>query len=340
MAAPRPAAPPGAFPRNVLFAALCAACLLIAGGYAALAVARDRPAAPALAAGPASLAGLGGESGVLFLETDGGPRRQLSLAPLAPAEAEPRVADMLCQRVHIAAGQGLCVGGDLVHGGALLFDADLKIQHTLPTSGIPSRARVSPDGRLAAMTHFVRGHSYGEGGFSTQTTLIDTAAGRAIADLEEFAVLRDGAPFRSPDFNFWGVTFARDPNRFYATLGTGGTTYLLEGDVAARQLRVMRENVECPSLSPDNTRLVFKSRVPGGRWRLHLLDLAALTDQPLGETRSVDDQVEWLDDGHVLYALRDEGPPPTIRPDLWLLPVDGGAPQLFLKGAMSPAAIR
>ena len=40
---------------------------------------------------------------------------------------------------------------------------------------------------------------------------------------------------RRADFNFWGVTFARDGNRFYATLGTGGKTYLVEGDVAARQ---------------------------------------------------------------------------------------------------------
>jgi hypothetical protein len=40
--------------------------------------------------------------------------------------------------------------------------------------------------------------------------------------------------------------------------------------------------------------------------------------------RNVDDQVEWLDDTHVVYASRDEGPPATtIRPDLWVAPVAG-----------------
>jgi hypothetical protein len=301
---------------------------------------RERPTAPAPSAGAPSLVELGSGPGLLFLRTDGGPYRQIGLAPLPPVEGEPQLTSVQCQRVHVAAGQGICLGGDLIRGGAFLFDAEGKVQHTLPTSGIPSRARVSPDGRHASMTTFVQGHSYSEGGFSTQTTLIDTATGTAIGNLEEFTVLRDGVPFKNPDFNFWGVTFAKDGNRFYATLGTGGKTYLLEGDLAARQLRTLRENVECPSLSPDNTRLVFKKRVPGGVWMLHLLDLATLEDRPMGETRSVDDQVEWLDDGHILYQVRDEGPPATIRPDLWLLPVDGGAPHLYLKGAMSPAVRR
>ena len=31
-------------------------------------------------------------------------------------------------------------------------------------------------------------------------------------------------PYRSADVNFWGVTFAADDNRFYATMSTGRTT--------------------------------------------------------------------------------------------------------------------
>ena len=42
-----------------------------------------------------------------------------------------------------------------------------------------------------------------------------------IANLEELAVFRDGARLEAPDFNFWGVTFAADSDRFYATLATG-----------------------------------------------------------------------------------------------------------------------
>ena len=81
---------------------------------------------------------------------------------------------------------------------------------------------------------------------------------QAMTDLETFTVTRDGKPFKSVDFNFWGVTFRQEPGLFYATLASGGHTYLIEGDAVARTARVIRDAVECPSLSPDNRRLAFK----------------------------------------------------------------------------------
>jgi hypothetical protein len=160
-------------------------------------------------------------------------------------------------------------------------------------NGLPSRACISPDGRYAALTVFVTGHSYNEAGFSTQTTILDTASGAMLGDLEQFTVWRNGARFQAADFNFWGVTFARDSDRFYATLKSGDRTYLLEGNVSSRQAHILYENVECPSLSPDNTRVAFKKAiVRDGRsmWQLSLLDLATLREAPLtAETRSVDD---------------------------------------------------
>lgn len=190
------------------------------------------------------------------------------------------------------------------------------------------------------MAVFVAGHSYAETGFSTATILVDMETGTEIDNLEEFTVYRDGRVFDAEDFNFWGVTFAADSNRFYATLGAAGSTYLIEGDVAARTATVLRDNVECPSLSPDGSRIVFKKRVGSGFlgqpiWQLHLLDLSTMEERPLGGPRSVDDQVEWIDDQHVIYAVRDEGPPATIRPDLWLLPLDGEPTRVVL-GASSP----
>jgi Tol biopolymer transport system component len=59
---------------------------------------------------------------------------------------------------------------------------------------------------------------------------------------------------------------------------------------------VPRENVECPSLSPDGTRIAIKKRVDNvpGNWRLAVLDLSTLQDTLLNdETRSVDDQGSW-----------------------------------------------
>jgi hypothetical protein len=156
-------------------------------------------------------------------------------------------------------------------------------------------------------------------------------------------VWRDGEQFRGVDFNFWGVTFARDSNRFYATLGSGGRTYLLEGNLAAREARVLRENVECPSLSPDNTRIAFKKRTGGiispVTWRLSILDLRTLDDRPLAETRSVDDQAEWLDDHHILYALPDRASATAVT-TTWVVPADGsGEPRPLLQNAYSPVVV-
>ena len=80
--------------------------------------------------------------------------------------------------------------------------------------------------------------------------------------------------------------------------------------------------MECPSLSPDGTRLAFKKRLDGADpddWRLSVLNLKTGEEHPLAETQNVDDQAEWLDNDHVLYAkFPDEG-----FPDIWSVPADG-----------------
>ena len=340
---------PRATGRALLFAGLCAVSVLVAVGYTALAAARTPriPNAGAVVATPSGPrpAAPAAPDALLYVRTDGGMWEGVARSPLPAVDGQPQLMGLQCQRVHFAAGQGLCVRDDALRGGAFLFDADFKVRTRLPANGIVSRARVAPDGRHAAMTLFVQGHSYSDGTFSTQTTVIDTVAGAAIGDLEQFAIVGDGAPPRRDDANFWGVTFAHDGDRFYATMATGKQTYLVQGSLASREMRVLRENVECPSLSPDETRIVFKKRMnpPSDAravWRLHLLDLATMAERPLDETRNVDDQAEWLDNDDVLYSLRDEGPPATIRPDIWSVPVDGGAPRRLLTNALSPAVLR
>jgi hypothetical protein len=228
--------------------------------------------------------------------------------------------------------------------GATFLDHELRPLRTMPLGGSPSRARVSADGRLAAVTVFVVGHAYAAANFSTLTTIFDARTGDLVVpDLEAFRVSRDGEPFHAIDFNFWGVTFARDSNRFYATLATGGRAYLVEADIRAQRAKVIRADVECPSLSPDNTRIAFKKRsgslLGPVTWRLTVLDLVSLQEWPLAETRSVDDQVEWLDDRHVLYALPDERSPAITN--TWRLPADGtGSPHLFLTKAYSAVVAR
>ncbi len=38
-------------------------------------------------------------------------------------------------------------------------------------------------------------------------------------------------------------------------------------------------------------------------WQLQVLDLAGGKEAQLSEKRSIDDQLEWLDDGNVLYSV-------------------------------------
>jgi hypothetical protein len=263
---------------------------------------------------------------------------QVTVADLGHSAGTPVAEPLACDRVYFAAGRGLCLaqGKSFAAGYRVLaFDSEMRVQHEIPVDGIPSRARVSPDGRLGAVTFFVTGHAYAEPGtFSTQTTLIDLRSGQKIADLEQFTVSNNGRQVTAVDVNYWGVTFADDGDTFYATLATGGKTYLIKGSVSRRSARVLAENVECPSLSPDGTRLVYKKRV-GGRsapWHLTVLDLATMKETPLAEGRSVDDQAEWRDNDTVFYGVDDA---------IWSVPADGsGQPSRYIAGASSPAVVR
>jgi hypothetical protein len=101
---------------------------------------------------------------------------------------------------------------------------------------------------------------------------------------------------------------------------------------------VLRTGVECPSLSPDNTRIVYKSMTASnGEWRLRIFNVKTGADTALtSETRSVDDQVDWLDDDHVMYSLIGSN-----GADIWSLRVDGTkSPTLLMPAASSPAVVR
>jgi hypothetical protein len=247
-----------------------------------------------------------------------------------------RSADLACERVYYAGGHGICMGvaASGVDYDATVFDADLKPVGKIGLTGLPSRARVSADGRYGAMTVFVTGDSYLESStaFSTRTTILDMSDGSQIGQLEQFDVSKDGKPFDAVDFNFWGVTFAKDPNRFYATLGTGGEHYLVEGNVHERSMRVLRDGVECPSLSPDGKQIAYKSRIgTEPRWHLRVLDVDTLKDHAVAESRSIDDQVEWLDDDTLAYS--DET-------NVYTVPADGsGEAKLLVKDATSPVRL-
>jgi hypothetical protein len=267
----------------------------------------------------------------------------LSLVPLDDPHADRVATEVPCERISFAAGHGLCLQttpGIFPRYTAVVLDGRMQPLSSIALEGRPSRTRTSGDGRIGAITVFVFGHNYAAP-FSTRTTLVDMSGGDVIGELEQFSTWRNGARVRGDDFNFWGVTFAADPNTFYATLRTGSSTYLVRGDLVLRRLTILRDNVECPSLSPDNRLIAFKKRVgPGAsQWRLAVLNLETMTEHVIeAETRSIDDQVEWLDSGHVLYAV--PGGNGSLA-DVWVAAIDGSTPaRIFLPEADSPIAVR
>jgi len=281
---------------------------------------------------------------VLFRDTTSGASfGRLTMAALDAPSGERRSVALTCERVSFAGGRGLCLHlqrGVFNSYTALLLDRGLKPGATIKLEGLPSRTRASADGRVGAITVFVLGDDYAAA-FSTRTTLVDLASGDEIGELEQFSTWRENARFKEVDFNFWGVTFAKDGNTFYAALRTGGKTFLVRGDLALRKLTVMRENVECPAISPDNRLLAYKKRVGPSpdSWRLHVLDLQSNVERIIAaETRYIDDQVEWLDDRRVLYAIPRRT---TTMADVWVAAIDGPEPsRIFLPQAESPIVVR
>jgi hypothetical protein len=266
---------------------------------------------------------------------------KVEFAPLDAVDEQKTPTDLHCERVYFAANKGICLSRQIkmlsAQTVATLVDANFHPITTFRTDGIPTRARISPDGRFAAFTVFVTGHSYTDVQMSTATLLLNIEQGKIIANLEEFKVFKDGNEVKALDFNYWGVTFQRDSNFFYATLRTGGTDYLVHGDIKAKTVTVIYQNVDCPSLSPDETRIAFKKMLSRNNWRLSVLDLKTLQETPLAETRIVDDQAEWLDNHRVLYAL--PASPPWM--DVMVVSSDGsGEPKIFAKGVTSPAVVR
>ena len=321
---------------NRAFLVLLAVCVVVAVGYVAVAAWTKSSSPDQSVTGDAA----GGFGPVPLVGFQNVVRDQdyahVSVLPLPGLGGARQISPLICERVHMSAQVGLCLASEqgalATRTVAKIFGPSWSVKATVPLEGIPTRARVSPDGRYAAATTFVVGHSYAEEEMSTATMLLDLRTGKKIANLETFKVTDTrGNQVTDQDRNFWGVTFARDSNRFYATMATGGYKYLIEGDVEARRASVLRDGVECPSLSPDNHRLAYKKQTPDG-WRLHVLDLATMAEWPVADPRSVDDQVEWLDDDSLLYG---------VGSDVWTAPASGrGKAELYLRDALSPAVVR
>jgi dipeptidyl aminopeptidase/acylaminoacyl peptidase len=333
-------------PRVVTFAAIATALTIGAGVYVAIEVARAsaRSTAPPEVA-VTRVAALDDAPRVVFRNTEVGSKYGLvSMVSLADPAGPRAFTDVACDRVYATSDEATCLRtkrGIATTFQGVQLDADWNTVTTWALPGLPSRTRISADGKLLATTSFVTGHSYMQAGFSTDTE-IRSAGGRPHGNLEKFTLRIDGRTVNPVDRNVWGVTFGADDDTFYATVATGGETFLVRGSLAARTLTAIRRNVECPSLSPDGSRIAFKQDIGGStpRWRIAVLDLATERVVPLtGESHSVDDQVEWLDDDTLLYGLPRSGDAGVS--DIWEINTNQGAePSLFIEQAWSPSVVR
>lgn len=318
-----------------ILVALVALCVVAGGAY--VAVAALGPNETTTDARPRAAAVLARSDVMVRAVEPSNPRLNGRVFIIDHGKVKQLPGDLSCERVYFAAGRGICMGiaPSGVDYTAQIFNSKMEPVHEIALTGLPSRTRVSSDGRYGAMTVFVTGDSYlsSPTAFSTRTTIVDMVSGKQVGQLEQFKVTKDGKPFDAVDFNFWGVTFdPEDSNRFYATLGTGGVHYLVEGNIRDKSMRTLRDGVECPSLSPDGKQIAYKSRIgKEARWRLRVLDLATLADHAVAEDRSIDDQVEWLDDDTLVYS--DER-------NVYTVPADGsGEAGLLVKDATSPVRL-
>jgi hypothetical protein len=303
-------------------------------------------AAPAVAR--TDLSAIESQPRIVFRNTALGPDYgRVAMVALSDPGGPRGLTETSCDRVYASLAKVLCLSshqGLVATYQAQVLGPQLTPQVTLPLAGIPSRARLSQDGTLAATTSFTAGDSYAGTNFSTRTVisrLTGTTAGSA-ENLEDFSLIRGHTQIAPVDRNYWGVTFAQNDETFYATVAFGGHTYLARGSLAKRTMSILRSDAECPSLAPDGRTIVYKKRngQPAGHWRLASYVVATGKETILAERRNVDDQVDWLDDSHVLYGIPRSGSQAAVD-DIYAVPDDGsGSPRLLISGAWSPAVIR
>jgi hypothetical protein len=260
--------------------------------------------------------------------------------------AGPRAyAPVTCDRVYARSNESVCLysqPGLVTTYKAEVLGPDWSVRRSLPLSGVPSRARLSPDSDYVATTTFVTGHDYNSPGTFSTETLVTNLSGGPSVNVESFKLMVDGKQITAKNRNVWGVTFTPGDDIFYATAASGPKTWLVRGSLRNKTLTSLREDAECPSLSPDGTRVAFKTRngEPAGQWRIAVYDLTSGKSTLLAEKHSVDDQIEWLDNQNVLYGLPRTGTGASAS-DVWTVAADGtGSPKIFIPDGWSPAVVR
>jgi hypothetical protein len=261
---------------------------------------------------------------------------QVTLVGLEP-DAPRRRSALTCVRLHYAGGRGLCARQETVANrlqyAVYLFDRGLRPGRRIALDAIPVRLRVAPRGQVGAITTYIEEEIDDGERLAMSTHIVDMRSGRVVANLEDFQIENHNLPPLTAPIDVAGVAFEPDGDRFFATVATPLHQYLVAGSLRERRLTTLRTGIATEALSPDGRRLVVKRLIPErGFWQLAVIDLGTWAEHDLQQgPRSVDDQVEWLDNEHVLYHDVADG-----TTALWMLPADGtGPPRVFMRDAYS-----
>jgi len=262
----------------------------------------------------------------------------VAIVPVPHVETPPLVSRLSCARVHYAGGHGLCIqqesaGNELQHV-AYVFDKSLAPGARILLRGVPTRVRVAPDGKRAAITTYAEEETPAGERLATETVIVELPSGLQLADVREFPIdTARFAPVKGP-IDVSSVAFDLDGDRFFAAVSASGERYLVSGSLAHRAMTALRAGIASESLSPDGALLVIKKPREQGVWQLAVLDVRTWKERDLNQgSRSVDDQVEWFGNQHVMFHDTD-----GETTSLWVLSVDGsGPPRVLLKDAYSGA---
>jgi hypothetical protein len=240
------------------------------------------------------------------------------------------------------------------HPTEFLFSSQLNLLSTfeapkgISKPPIVNRARISPDGKYTASTVFTFGTGYTTiaGGFSTETRISKTDGSLPAENIEKWRITLNNAIITAPDLNLWGVTF--DPvntDRFLVTVATNGKPRLAQGSIARKEIHVINNtsDIECPSFSPDGKKIAFKRKKSiANQWSPAVLDLTTGVETVFEVDRSVDDQIEWLNNHTLIYEVHMTVPFGLTTISLMMLDMRSvtNKHQLFLQDARSPTFFR
>src|SRR5919198_622249 len=140
--------------RLAIFGALLAVCVIGAAAAIAVGINKQEPRVAASEAARRLLPDAQAERRPMLLVRSLSPKGQLAVAPLAATPRHRTFEPLSCDRSYFAAGRGICLQHSKTFPNGLtakLFASDMRVTHQVGLTGIPSRARVSADGRYGSV---------------------------------------------------------------------------------------------------------------------------------------------------------------------------------------------